>query len=113
MKSNYYIALTTCPNPEIAQQLARGVVAQQLAACVNIIPAIQSIYPWQGEITQDNESLLLMKTQLQQLGELELYIQTHHPYELPEFITFTVKSGSKAYLDWITNSLNKKDNKLK
>lgn len=107
MKSNYYIALTTCPTPEVATKLAQEVVKQQLAACVNIIPGIQSIYHWQGDVTQDSESLLIMKTQQQQLISLESLIKNHHPYEIPEFITITIDSGSQAYLDWITTSLNK------
>jgi len=107
LKPNYYIALSTCPNPGVATQLSQSIVEQQLAACVNIIPAIQSIYQWQGKIMQDNESLLIMKTQQQQLAALELFIQEHHPYEVPEFITLTIDSGAKAYLDWITASLNK------
>ena len=108
LKSNYYIAITTCPNPEVATQLAQEIVEQQLAACVNIIPAIQSIYLWQGKIEQDNENLLIMKTHQQQLASLESFIQKQHPYEVPEFITLSIESGSKAYLDWITASLNNK-----
>lgn len=107
MKSKFYIALTTCPTPEVATQLARGIVEQQLAACVNIIPGIQSVYQWQGKVAQDNESLLIMKTQQQQLAALELFIQGHHPYDLPEFITLGIESGSKAYLDWIAASISK------
>lgn len=107
MTPNYYIALTTCPNPDIANQLALGIVEQQLAACVNIFPAIQSIYQWQGKIEQENESLLVIKTLQQQLAELESFIQKQHPYEVPEFITIPIESGSKAYLDWITASLSK------
>ena len=108
MKSIHYIALSTCPTPEVATQLAQEVVEQKLAACVNIIPGIQSIYQWQGKVTQDNESLLIMKTHQQQLAALESFIQTHHPYEVPEFITLSIESGSKAYLDWITASLTNK-----
>lgn len=108
MKSNYYIVLTTCPNPEVASQLAQEAVEKQLAACVNIIPGIQSIYQWQGKIEQENESLLIMKTQQQQLAGLESFIQKQHPYEVPEFITMTIESGSKAYLEWITSSLKNK-----
>lgn len=106
MKSNYYIAFTTCPNPDVATQLAQEIVEKQHAACVNIIPAIQSIYQWQGKIEHDNESLLIIKTQQQQLASLESYILKHHPYEVPEFITLSIESGSKAYLEWITANLN-------
>lgn len=112
LKSNYYIAFTTCPNSDIANHLAQEVIEQQLVACVNIIPTIHSIYKWQGEITQDSESLLIMKTQQQHLAALESFIQKQHPYDVPEFITISIESGSKAYLDWITASLDKNANKM-
>ncbi len=105
MKSPYYIALTTCPDNTVANNLAQQIVKQQLAACVNIIPNIQSVYQWQGEIETDNELLLVMKTQQQTLKRLELFILQHHPYETPEFICINIESGTQAYLNWITSSL--------
>lgn len=105
MKSLYYIALTTCPDSKVASSLAHTIVEQQLAACVNIIPGIQSVYQWQGEIETDNELLLVMKTNKQTLKTLELFIMQQHPYETPEFICINIESGAQAYLDWITSSL--------
>ncbi|VAW98926.1 hypothetical protein MNBD_GAMMA23-2148 [hydrothermal vent metagenome] len=107
MTSLYYIALTTCPNIEVATSIAQGAVKQQLTACVNIIPNIHSVYQWQGEIETDNELLLVMKTEQQTLKTLELFIMQQHPYETPEFICMNIESGAQAYLDWITNSLKK------
>jgi len=107
--NSHYIALRTCPNTEVANNIAQAAVKQQLAACVNIIPNIQSVYQWQGKIETDNELLLVMKTNQQTLKSLEALIQQQHPYETPEFICINIEEGSQAYLDWITNSL-KKDN---
>ena len=107
MTSKYHIAVTTCPTLEIATQLANDVIEQQLAACVNIIPAIKSVYKWKGKIEHDSESLLIIKTMKQQLASLEKLVLKLHPYETPEFISMPIESGSKAYLDWITTSLKK------
>ena len=108
MASKYHIVVTTCPTPEIATQLANDIVEQQLAACVNIIPTIKSVYKWKGKIEHDNESLLIIKTMKQQLASLEELILRLHPYETPEFISMPIESGSKAYLDWIAASLESK-----
>lgn len=107
MTSKYHIVVTTCPTLEIATQLANEVVGQQLAACVNIIPSIKSVYKWKGKIEHDDESLLIIKTMKQQLASLEKLVLKLHPYETPEFISMPIESGSKAYLDWITASLEK------
>ncbi len=105
IKPDYFIALTTCPDREIANSLAQAIVEQQLAACVNIVPDIQSVYQWQGKIETDNELLLVMKTNQQTLKALELFVLQQHPYETPEFICINIESGAQAYLDWITSSL--------
>ena len=107
MTSKYHIVVTTCPTPEVATQLANEIVEQQLAACVNIIPSIKSVYKWKGKIEHDEESLLIIKTMKQQLAPLEKLVLKLHPYETPEFISMPIESGSKAYLDWITASLEK------
>ena len=105
MASKYHIAVTTCPTLEIATQLANSVVEQRLAACVNIIPSIKSVYKWKGKIENDDESILIIKTMKQQLASLEKLILRLHPYETPEFISMPIESGSKAYLDWIAASI--------
>jgi len=107
MSVPYYIALTTCPNREVAHRLAQTAIEQQLAACVNIIPNIQSVYQWQGKIETDDELLLLMKTNQQTLNALKLFIQQQHPYDTPEFVSIQLESGAQAYLDWINYSLTK------
>ena len=105
MKPEFFIALTTCPNNDVATNLAEAIVQQQLAACVNIIPNLQSVYQWQGKIENDSESLLILKSKQQKLQKLESFVLEHHPYEVPEFITLNIESGSQAYLEWINKSL--------
>ena len=99
------LVFCTCPNPEIAEQLATLLVEQRLAACINIIPGLTSIYRWQGKLEKDTEVLLLIKTTLDRYHAVESTIQRHHPYELPEIIAVTVEDGSPDYLRWITSSL--------
>lgn len=91
------IVLCTCPNETTAQTLAAELVAAKMAACVNLVPAISSLYWWQGEVHKDAETLLLAKTTSARLA-LEARLQTLHPYELPEIIAVPIEMGSKAYL---------------
>lgn len=107
MSTNVYIALTTCPDAQIASTLAHACVESQLAACVNIIPAIQSVYQWQGKIEHDTESLLVIKTTQQKLAALEELILAQHPYDVPEFVVLNIEHGASDYLSWIIQSLNR------
>ncbi len=97
------LVLTTFPDIDTAQQIAQEMVKAKLAACVNIIPAGQSIYMWKGEICKETEHIALIKTTDNHYPELELYIKQLHPYELPEIISTPIISGSKEYLDWLMN----------
>jgi len=99
------LILCTCPNSAIAEQLASLLVEQRLAACINIVPGLTSIYRWQGKIEKDTEVLLLIKTTQDRYAGVESAIQQHHPYELPEIIAVTVDEGSPDYLRWITSSM--------
>ncbi len=91
----------------VAEKIATALVEQRLAACVNIVPNLTSVYRWQGKIEKDNEILLLIKTTQQHYPSLETAIRQLHPYELPEILAVTVKEGLPDYLDWITTSLEK------
>lgn len=102
MSTQYRIVLCTCPDSESASRLAQGLVENRLAACVNQLSGLTSIYPWQGKIETASEVLLIIKTRADRLAELEAFIQAHHPYELPEIVAVSVEQGSKAYLDWIS-----------
>lgn len=95
------IALNTCPNSEVAETIARALVSEGLAACVNEIPGITSTYRWQGRLERDAEVLLLIKTTMDQVPALERRLKELHPYELPEFILVGVCGGSASYLEWI------------
>lgn len=95
------LVMTTAPNPDEAAALARTLVAEQLAACVQVVPGVRSFYRWQGEVQDDAELLLLIKTApdrrqqvLDRLGEL-------HSYDVPEAVTVRLDGGSPAYLAWL------------
>ncbi len=106
MSEQYCLVLCTCPTDNTATRLAKEIVSRQLAACVNILPGITSIYSWNGKIETDQEQLLLIKTQSDLATPLEALIKEHHPYELPEIITVPISHGSIEYLHWITQCIN-------
>lgn len=95
------VVLCTCPDGETAVQLARGLVEQRLAACVNVIDSVRSIYRWRGETTEDSEVLLVIKAPAAHYERLEQAIVASHPYELPEIIAVPIKRGFEQYLQWI------------
>ena len=105
MTTNALLVYCTCPDDDTAQQLAELVVSKQLAACVNIITGIQSVFAWQGKIEVEDEALLLIKTTEAGLDELQQVLQEQHPYELPEIIAVSITSGLPGYLDWINQSV--------
>lgn len=98
----YYLAFSTCPDEASARRLAQGLVGEHLAACVNMVPGLTSIYPWQGKIEQSQEWLLLIKTQQDALEALKAYLEDHHPYELPEIIAVPIEQALPDYLKWIS-----------
>jgi len=99
------IVLTTADNPKEAAHLARTLVEEGLAACATMIPAVQSIYRWQGEIQLSTETMVMLKTGPDQLPALQARLLALHTYQTPEFLVLPVESGSKAYLDWLHASL--------
>ncbi|NHC37073.1 divalent-cation tolerance protein CutA [Scytonema millei] len=102
--TNYGVVLVTAGSPQEAEAIATSLVASKLAACVNILP-IQSVYTWQGEINQEQEWQLLIKTDLAQFSNLEAKIRELHSYEVPEIIAIPILAGSQSYLDWISASV--------
>lgn len=94
------VVLSTCPNQQEAESLAKGLVEQKLAACVQL-KAVSSIYQWQGKLQQDDEVQLVIKTTQQRYLAVERYIKQHHSYELPEIIALAVQTGSDEYIDWL------------
>lgn len=103
----YLFLLNTCPNETVAQQLAHVLVQNELVACVNIIPQIRSVFKWQGQITEENEVLLLMKTRQECYTEIEALLQKQHPYQVPELIALPIETGLAQYLQWIDETVKK------
>jgi periplasmic divalent cation tolerance protein len=96
------IVLITVPSQQVGEKIAEVLLEQKLAACVNIIPGIHSIYFWKGTINRDEESLLIVKSRAILFEERLLKIvQAIHPYEVPEIIALPIIKGLPAYLDWI------------
>lgn len=94
------IALSTCPNIEKAKEIGSILVTEKLAACVNIVPVICSIYEWEGKICQDEEVQLIIKFNSKKLKELEARLLSIHPYKIAEFIVLDVSHISPLYLNW-------------
>ena len=99
------VVLSTCASPEEAEKVARALVEKKLAACVNILPAVRSIYRWKGAIEDDQETLLLIKSSRALFGELRAEIQKLHSYEIPEAIAIPIVDGLERYLEWMADVL--------
>ena len=102
--SDELIIFVTAPNEDEARRIAETVVNERLAACVNIINGVESIYRWQGEVARDRELLLVIKTTADRYLELERRVKELHSYTTPEVIAFRIERGSASYLDWIHDS---------
>ena len=98
---DFAIVLTTTDSSESAQRIARTLVDRRLAACVNIIPLIESVYRWNGVVESAQEILLIIKTRAERFTDLEAAIKELHHYELPECVMVKIEEGSDEYLAWI------------
>ncbi|MES0873550.1 divalent-cation tolerance protein CutA [Sinimarinibacterium thermocellulolyticum] len=94
------LALVTCP-PDRADALATALVEAGVAACVNIVPQIRSVYRWDGKLCRDDEALLLIKHRADRFDALREAVLARHPYELPEIIAVDLDRGHAPYLDWV------------
>ena len=101
---NYIIVLNTCNSAEVASLIAESLVAKKLAACVNIVNGVESVYQWQGKIEHDKEILLIIKTRKALFSQVQNAIQELHNYELPEIIAVPIDTGEKNYLNWIKSA---------
>ena len=101
------VVLTTVPDAAVGARLARTLVEERLAACVNLIPSVRSFYRWQGQLEDAGEVLLLVKTRADRCAALAARIQALHPYELPEVLELAADGGSAAYLDWVGRESSK------
>ena len=104
MTDSPQLLLSTVPDRETGERIATALVAERLAACVNILPGATSIYEWQGEVPRDSECLLLIKSRNSLYSKLESRLQALHPYELPELIAVSIDSGLAGYLQWIQDN---------
>ena len=102
----FKIVLCTCPDLPAAHTISEGLLEQKLAACVNIIPNIVSLYQWQGKIEQSAETQLIIKTNERNWQKLQSYICQHHPYEVPEIIMLDIQDGQSNYLTWLASNLS-------
>lgn len=96
------VVLVTCANDKEAKRIARAVVEERLAACVNILPgAVESIYRWKGKVESAREKLLVIKTSKKSLAKLEAAVKRLHSYDVPEFVALSIGAGARAYLAWL------------
>ena len=98
------VVLVTAPDADVAARLARTLVEEKLAACGNVLPAVRSIYRWEGRVCDEQEVLLVLKAPAQRFPALRDRILALHPYEVPEVVALRIEDGSEKYLAWIVQS---------
>ena len=108
MAANHQIIFCTCPDKDTAEKLARLLIDNDKAACVNILPGITSIYTWEGQIESADEHLLLIKAHKDHYQAIETALLDHHPYDIPEIIAVPIERGLPEYLHWIDSCLSVK-----
>jgi len=99
------LVLSTVARAEDAERIARALVERRLAACVNVVAAVSSVYRWRGKVESDEERLLLIKTRAERFEALLETLVALHPYELPEAIALPIEAGHQPYLDWLDESV--------
>jgi len=97
----YSIVLVTVPDKKVADSLSEGLVERKLAACVNAVPGVSSVYWWEEKLHRAEEILLLIKTRAGLLPEITEFVKQNHPYSVPEIIVLDIPDGSEAYLNWL------------
>lgn len=106
MAEDVVVVLVTGPDQQTLEKLARRLVEERLAACVNVIPRVRSVYRWQGDVHEDDEALAVLKTTRSAIGPLRDRIHELHPYDLPEFLVLPLEAGSEAYLRWVVSCVS-------
>ena len=100
----HHIVFVTAPGLEVARELSAGILERRLAACANLVPGVESHYWWEGKICNEAEVLMILKTTEVCLADLESYVLEAHPYDTPEFVTWSITAGSEKYLLWLTEN---------
>jgi periplasmic divalent cation tolerance protein len=103
------IVFVTTASEEEAASIADTLVTERFAACVNIVPTVESIYRWEGKVTRDREALMIIKTTDERYADLERRVKELHSYSTPEVIALEIKHGSPSYLDWLRESVVRSD----
>lgn len=103
--NQFTVVLVTAPTLTIARKLANSTLKGRLVACANLIPKIESHYWWEGKLESSSEVLIVFKTTLEKVPDLEKCVLQNHPYDTPEIITLPLASGTEKYLAWISNCL--------
>ncbi|KAA3453902.1 protein CutA, chloroplastic-like [Gossypium australe] len=98
------VVYVTVPNRDAGRKLADSIVKEKLAACVNIVPGVESVYEWEGKVNRDPEELLIIKTRQSLLPALTEHVKANHEYDVPEVIALPIGGGSAEYLEWLKNS---------
>ncbi|ADY02248.1 MAG: divalent-cation tolerance protein CutA [Vulcanisaeta sp.] len=106
-EDSYIVVLVTVPNRDVGVEIARSLINNKLAACVNVIDGLRSIYYWEGRVEENNETLLIIKSRRDRLNDLVRYIRERHPYKVPEIIALPIIGGLDDYLRWIGETLNR------
>lgn len=104
MSTGVCVVLVTAPSQEKAAELAHALVGEKLAACVNLVPGLRSIYRWEGAVEDASEVLLLVKTTHDRFDALHQRVLALHPYDVPEVVKLDVAAGHLPYLDWVRDS---------
>jgi periplasmic divalent cation tolerance protein len=101
MSAEYVVVLTTLPADADAAGFGRSLVDERLAACVNLLPPMESVYRWEGQVEQERERQIIIKTSRDRLAALWDRVRELHPYEVPEFLVLSIVDGNEAYLRWV------------
>ena len=100
-ESGVTIIMVTTPDAEVGERIGRTLVEERLAACVNVVPGVTSLYRWEGKVQRAGEVLLLVKTTVDAFERVRERVQELHPYEVPEIIDLSVRTGEARYLEWV------------
>ena len=104
LNKDLLVVLSTCPGADVAESLARALVEASLAACVNILPGLKSIYHWNDSVQSDEEVLMMIKTTAERFPALRARLVELHPYQVPEVVALPIVDGHHAYLRWIESA---------